>query len=394
MVATERSQQSLQLAGALLLIVAGRIYLSSGGAEAMVFAAPQLRNVVDVQKLLAFAALGAAVSAAMASAGMRWVGRLASVGLGGIGGLVAVSQYNVILGAAIGLVVGLLVSCGIFLAFARTVAALAAGIVCGAAALATQRDLSGGPGIVVLLLMAATFFVAALIVFRRSRKPAPSEPLPRRLATIGRFGLLLMVIVGLWLSLSVDTVRRVDRLAGPVDFASYHSHYPGLYWFWRGYINVGALKSRRDLTDEDLSYLRGFTHLGLLDLRKTQITDDGLNQLEGLTSLGYLNLSGTKITGVGLPSLAPLVSLRSINLSNTQLTDANLDKLPVLPGLYELKLNRTKVSDAGLAHLEKQPTLQFVQIEQTSVTAEGARRFGLAMRQHMTRPQFHVFVEQ
>ena len=191
MFATERLRQNLRLAGALVLAIAGRAYLSYGGAEAMVFTPPRLGSLYEAQTLLAFTALAVAVSAAVAAAGERWVGRLSSVGLGGIAGLLAISHYNAILGAAFGLVVGLLVSCGVFVrvvaALALVVTALAFGITCGAAALATQRDLSGGPGTIVLTLMAATVLATAFFLFRRRRKGGSSrQKQPLRRLQIGR----------------------------------------------------------------------------------------------------------------------------------------------------------------------------------------------------------------
>src|SRR6185437_12022105 len=200
--------------------------------------------------------------AAVAAAGKRWVGRISSVVLGGVAGLLAISHYNALLGAAIGLVVGMLIACGVFVrvltAAGLTIAALVFGVICGAAALATQRDLSGGPGALVLLLMAATAVAAALILFRRVQKPAPAGQKFRWLGAIGRVGLFSLVIFGLWLSLSVDTVRRVNR----IGFRTYPNLVsPELPWLWRGFVKVTRLTGREDLNDSDLSALRGFAEL-------------------------------------------------------------------------------------------------------------------------------------
>jgi hypothetical protein len=261
------SRQTLLLIGAVLFAIAGRVYLSNGGAEAMVYQSPRLRSLSEAETLAGFAALAVALSAAVAAAGKRWVGRLASIGLGGIAGLLAISQFNAILGAAIGLAVGLLIACGVFVrvltAVALTVAALAIGVICGAAALATQRDLSGGPGALVLLLMGATIVAAALVLFRLVQKPAPAGRKSRWLKIIGRVGLFSLVIFGLWLSLSVDTVRRVNR----IGFRTYPNLVsPELPCLWRGFVKVTRLTGRDDLNDSDLSDLRGFAELERLDL--------------------------------------------------------------------------------------------------------------------------------
>src|SRR6185437_2214327 len=218
--------------------------------------------------------------AAVAAAGKRWVGRISSVVLGGVAGLLAISHYNALLGAAIGLVVGMLIACGVFVrvltAAGLTIAALVFGVICGAAALATQRDLSGGPGALVLLLMAAT-----------------AGQKFRWLGAIGRVGLFSLVIFGLWLSLSVDTVRRVNR----IGFRTYPNLVsPELPWLWRGFVKVTRLTGREDLNDSDLSALRGFAELEWLDLRNTRITDEGLAQLRDLPRLREVILDGTKIT--------------------------------------------------------------------------------------------------
>lgn len=373
MFATERSRQNMRLAGALLLAICARVYLSRGGAEAMVFTSPQLRNVQEVQKLTAFAVLAVAVSAAVATAGKRWVGRLAAIGLGGVAGLLAVSQYNAILGAAIGLIVGLLVACGVFLAvlfaLARVAAAIAIGVICGAAALETQQDLSAGPGAVVLLSMAATVLVAAFVLYRTRRNPAPIEWKRRWLGRLARASLLLLVFVGLWVSLSVDTVRRLNRLGRWQPYFSPPS--PELPWLWRGCVKTNRLDGRQDLTDDDLICLRNFTDLESLNLRHTRITDAGLAELRNLPWVRFLYLSSTKINGEGFEHLATLPALVQLELDSTPTSDEHVASLRKLAGLRTLSLKNTPISDAALSSIGKINRLGGLNLSGTKITDAG-----------------------
>ena len=385
MFATERSRQNLRLAGALLLVVAGRIYLSSGGEDAMRFTAPHLHQFDDALKLLAFVALGVAISATVAVAGKRWVGRLACVGLGGVAGLLAISQYNAILGAAIGLVVGLLVACGAFLAvlfaLARVAVATAFGVICGAAALGTQQDLNAGPGAVVLLLMTATVVAAAFVLFRRSRQQSPVEWQRRWLRRLGRTNLCLLVIVGLWISLSVDAVRRVNRIGIQGNLSPL---IPELPWLWRGCIKTTWLDARRDLQDEDLVCLRNFTDLEFLNLSNTRITDAGLAELRNLPRLRYLLLNSTKINGKGFEHLATLPALAELALDDTPISDENFASLQKLAGLRRLWLKNTPIGNAALAPIGKLGTLGALILSGTKITDAGLIQLqGLASLGHL-----------
>lgn len=375
MFATERSRQNLRLAGALLLAIGARVYLSRGGAEAMVFTAPSLSGRYEAQTLLAYAALAIAVSAVAAAAGKRWVGRLASIGLGSVAGLLSISQYNAILGAIIGLGVGLLVACGIFfailLALARVAATIAFGVACGAAALASQNDLSGGPNAMVLALMAAAVVITALVLFRPRRDSAPAEWMGHRLKRFNRTGLFLLVIFGLWLSLSVDTVRRASRLGFHTNANSFS---PEVSWLWRGCAKVTHVWGREGLADGDLSDLRGFADLFALDLRNTLATDAGLAQLRGLPRLRRLVLNGREITGDGFADLATLPTLSELYLDDTQVGDRQLAALERLAALRQLLLANTSVTDEGLLQIGKLTSLGYLDLSGTQVSDEGLKQ--------------------
>lgn len=393
MFATERARQNLRLAGALLLAIAGRIYLSNGGAEAMVFTAPHLLYVDDVRKLLAFVALGAAVSSAVAAAGKRWVGRLPAVGLGSVAGLLALSQYNAILGAIIGLLVGLLVACGIFratlVALARVIAAIAFGVLCGAAALATQRDVGSGPGAVVLMLMTASVVAAAIIIFRRRRKAAPTQQRGRWLGRLARASLLLVVIFGLWVSLTVDRARRARPfyydLLGMADIVVEPSS------LWRGVLKVSNFRAKPQLTDDDLRNVRSFTELQGLNLSNSCVTDKGLVQLRDHPRLWLLVLNGTKVNGEGFEHLATLPRLSILTLEDTQVGDQSLGSLENVPGLRTLNLKNTPITDVALDHVGKLVALRTLDLGGTRVSSDGLKRLqGLTSLWHLDLRQTRV----
>lgn len=372
MFATEWSRQNARLAGALLLVATGRIYLSSGGADAMAFTPPRARSLHEATTLLGFTAFAVALSAAIAAAGKRWAGGLASVGLGAIAGLLAICQYNAILGAAIGFVVGALISCNMFIAFlkavARTFAAVAAGIAAGAAALATQRDLSAGPGAAVLLFMATAVIAAMTVLFRRRAKLSPADWKRRWLGRFGRSSLLLVMVVGLWISLSVDTLRRVHRVSSLRNAVSYT---PELPWLWQGCVKVTRLSGRSDLGDSDLSSLRGFKHLEQLDLRNTRVTDEGVSQLDVLPGLSWLVLNDTQVTGSGLGHLAATPSLTQLFLDGTRTDDQGLMQIGRLTKLRGLSLNSTKLTDEGLKHLNALTVLGKLELNDTQIAGDG-----------------------
>lgn len=375
MVTAQRSQRNMHLAGVLLLVISGRIFLSCGGIEAMAFTSPRFGSLHEAMTLLARAAVAIALSAVIAVVGKRWAGPVACVGLGGIAGLLAISQYNAILGAVIGLAVGLLVACGNFLALplavTRVVAAFAFGVACGSAALATQRDLSSGHGPGVLLLMTATVTGAAILLFRRCGRLVPAEWKHRWMERLGRTTLLLTVTLGVWVSLSVDTVRRVNRFGTQLNT---NPLAPELPWLWRGCVQVIGLSGRHALTDADLSNVRGFPDLEFLDLSGTSVTDPGLAQLRELPRIQCLFLRGTSITGEGFEQLATLPALTHLNLEDTQLSDESVYALEKLAALRWLSLEDTPITDKALASVGTLSALQSLNLRGTAITSDGLKR--------------------
>jgi Leucine Rich repeat len=107
------------------------------------------------------------------------------------------------------------------------------------------------------------------------------------------------------------------------------------------------------VSDADLAYLRGMTHLRELAIPDTQVTDAGMENLQGLIRIKHLDLGRTQMTDAGLVYLAGLSRLQELFLNGTQVTDAGLIHLQGLNELELLDLAGTLVTDAGAQQLKK-----------------------------------------
>jgi WD40 repeat protein len=187
--------------------------------------------------------------------------------------------------------------------------------------------------------------------------------------------------------------------------------------------NVVAIeftRNARELTDDDVRRLQGFSRLRSVDLRTTSITDAGLKhleslpdlvglaldwtkvspaaivrlvkgragllhlslsgvpfkdndlaELEGLTELRFLGLRGAAVTDPGLAHLKPFTKLRVLGLMSTAVGDAGVAHLKGLTELEDLDLDRTAITDAGLPHLKGLVRLRRLQMAHTALTDAG-----------------------
>ena len=121
------------------------------------------------------------------------------------------------------------------------------------------------------------------------------------------------------------------------------------------FANVSRVNlSNSSVTDADLSCLKAFRSLDILDLNNAQqVTDAGLLNLREITSLRVLQLAKTQITDEGLGHLAGLPGLKGLQLSYTNLTDAGLDRLKGFTGLEELYVGDTHVTYEGVTRLKQ-----------------------------------------
>lgn len=125
--------------------------------------------------------------------------------------------------------------------------------------------------------------------------------------------------------------------------------------------------ARKKITDADLktlSVLKGVKDINLSGpVQKTvgektiyepkQITDEGLKHLAGWTELRELSLVGTNITDEGLKSLAEMKKLQRLILSDTKVTDEGMQHLTKLTALRDVFVFNTKVTDSGVGVLKR-----------------------------------------
>src|SRR5258708_7821989 len=342
----QRTNRSIVLLGGVLLLgAAARVQLEG-------FDPAVASGVIDPfddlwsgwWRIVVFVLAGT-VATAVALVVRRRLSRLTAVGLATVVGGIEVARVDPVSGMLIGFVGGMLVVSTRARSLALAALAILYGAVSGALALATIHDLTGGPGIAACTLAALSLAAAAILLFsaRASRW--------RILAAFHRRGRfvrsvwLSFIIVGLWLGLSVDTVRRFRRLNPTVELPDTDILYVRPFaadWLWRGMLGVrdvwapgatdltdlrawpelvGLGVGPSDIGDDDLKSLADLNWLTILRLNDTRVSDDGLFYLRGLTRLQFIDLSGTQLRGTGLHYLAGLTGLRVMTLDRTLAAD-------------------------------------------------------------------------
>ena len=184
--------------------------------------------------------------------------------------------------------------------------------------------------------------------------------------------------------------------------------------------NQGQITSlnlaNRELRDEDLECLSGFSRLRVLDLRKNNLTNDGMHLLAALTDLRRLKLGENPINDMGIVHLMPLKQLAYLSVEKTDVTLAGLHDLfvagqgrtprealqmtgfsikqPAVSGQWDLNLTRThasdddmvmvgamgglarlklvgnEITDYGIRQLENHPHLNTLWIEEAGITGD------------------------
>jgi len=87
--------------------------------------------------------------------------------------------------------------------------------------------------------------------------------------------------------------------------------------------------------------------------QSSNVTDDDLTHLRGLPNLESVEIHSPKITDAGLGHLKTLTALKELDLRSTNVTDAGLEHLKVLIELKTLNLHETKVTLEGVKELER-----------------------------------------
>ncbi len=152
---------------------------------------------------------------------------------------------------------------------------------------------------------------------------APTTGQPRRRRRWLQFGLGtllgLVTLTAVSLCAIVNRAERqrravaaVQHLGGDVAFADEGD---GILWWtpeWlRGWVRDGyfqpvtmvSLMSVTEVSDADLSHLKGLTGLQRLWLQDTKVSDAGLKHLKGMSSLQRLWLLNTQVSEVGVAEL-------------------------------------------------------------------------------------------
>jgi len=277
-------------------------------------------TIAEWSLLVGTFALAAAVSLLAAVVTQRRVNRILAVLVGAVVAGLVTTWYDSVAGAALGGAIGCLVAWAIVrqavLAGLTVVAAVVTGTASGAKVLAfTGNPGDGWHGPMAWSMSALACGAASLLLWHALRGRAR-----RRWLRFASHGVLLFAVVaGQWLSLSVDTLRRVWWLGT--------DHELGAKRFCTLVCDDWLIVARTQITDEGLRRLAGAQTLSGLDVSDTQVTNAGLAHLRSLPNLNYLQLAGTRITAAGLAQLESPTTTMKIDARRTMIRD---DELPVL----------------------------------------------------------------
>lgn len=128
-------------------------------------------------------------------------------------------------------------------------------------------------------------------------------------------------------------------------------------------------------TGEDLKCLSGFPRLKQLALSRNQASDTGLfyiGQLKHLESLVIWD--AILVSDAGVAHLSNLGQLRFIHLSNSKITDDSLKTFAAMPSLEGLSLQENHFTDRGLVYLSQMTQLKSLSVglgDVKGITDEG-----------------------
>jgi len=332
-------------------------------------------------------ALAAAASLVAVVVIQRRVNRVVAVLVSAaVAGLVT-TWYDSVAGVALGGAIGCFVAWAIvrravFVTWAVVRRAVLAGlsvlaaVVTGTASGATVLAFTGNPGDgwhgpLAWSMSALACGAALLLLWHALRGRAR-----RRWSRFASHGVFLFAVVaGQWLSLSVDTLRRVWWLGTDygLDVKQFRTLVCDERWLYRGFIGVEVFTGGSRVDDRQLATIGGWDELQDLHLKGAQISDSGLAHIGRLTGLYVVSLEDAPITDDGTKHLAGLTRLFWLDLQGTQVTDRTLARLQSLTAVRTLRLDRTQVTGAGLRHLQDSSQLRHLELGATRVRGEGLR---------------------
>ncbi|MGY5854507.1 MAG: leucine-rich repeat protein [Candidatus Thorarchaeota archaeon] len=123
----------------------------------------------------------------------------------------------------------------------------------------------------------------------------------------------------------------------------------------------------RNLTSIDLSPLRIFTDIVLLDLSLNRLEFIDLSPLETCRNLSILNLTSNELTMIDLSPLTSCTNLKYLDLSNNKLSDIDLDPLAACSNLDTLDLGGSFVDRIELDALRSCTQLECLTIDATNL---------------------------
>lgn len=126
-----------------------------------------------------------------------------------------------------------------------------------------------------------------------------------------------------------------------------------------------------NVTDNDMRRLAKLSLLNTLDLSDNLISDQGLTHLKKLTRIQNLNLAKTKITDIGLANFALLTHITTLTLSSNNLTGAGFEVFAQMPSLRVLKADHNQLIDQHLAPLADLPLLMNLDLSHNQLTGAG-----------------------
>lgn len=399
------NRQIAQLLATCLLAVVARINLAvTHGPNRAYWQLPE-----SGWQCVGFVSAAIVLSVLAAIIGSRWTNRSTAVLFAIAAGAIATTGHNGVWGAFIGLLTGLL----IVTRFARSAALLSiavgltviGGLLGGALALCLDPDLSDGPNVASCALFVGWVALAAG-GWRRFRSRRAAGRLWLR--SIGHVVLLLFFLAGAWLSLAVDTCRRVYVLSRPalserpLQLASPWYDIVirpvSMQWLWPGPLTVRSITVNAAAEDEDLRALRGWddlecayvrsdrisdiglSHLAdrpslaVVELQSPRITDAGLRNLRQLKALKWLRLDRAHVSGQSLDGLGRFISLEGLSLADAPVTDDDVAMLRHLPTVYRLDLSGTQITDRALEKVARYfPKLGELNLARTAITGKGLR---------------------
>jgi serine/threonine protein kinase len=161
---------------------------------------------------------------------------------------------------------------------------------------------------------------------------------------------------------------------------------------------TGVLLEDKHIKDSDLTILKDYNKLEVLNLCRTAVTDAGMANFRNCPNLRQLFLDnttvgdaglenfkncknlttlgvGTATTDVGLAHFQHLKGLQELGLIGSKVTNAGLTLLKDHRGLVILWLPDTKTDDAGLAHLRDCKTFQRINLSNTGASDIGLNYF-------------------